>query len=315
MAWIRAFGAYLPARVVANAELAARYGWDPDWIARMTGIEERRYAADTESVADLGAAAARDCLANAGMSPSDLGLILVSSGSSERRFPGPASSIAHALGLQGVPAIDFPLASAGSLFALALADRLVPFHGNVLIVAAEKMSSIATREPADRNIAPLFGDGAGACLVTPSEGAFRIVDSVLHSDGAFASDLQLGLDAPLQMNGLTVILQAGRKIPAAISEVLERNHVAAPDIPVFIMHQANQNLIDRVARAIGVPSERFFSNIRRNGNTSSASMLIAAAEWWNSETSRSATGICFAGFGAGFHWGAVLATAGSGISR
>ena len=127
----------------------------------MTGIEERRYAADTESVADLGAAAARDCLANRRHAPSGLGLILVSSGSSERRFPGPASSVAHALGLQGVPAIDVPLASAGSLFALALADRLAPFHGNVLIVAAEKMSSVATRAPADRNIAPLFGDGAG----------------------------------------------------------------------------------------------------------------------------------------------------------
>ena len=314
MAFLRAFGAYLPARVVPNAELAARYGWDADWIARMTGIAERRYATDNESVVDLGAAAARDCLAKAGMSPSDLGLILVSSGSSERRFPGPASSVAHALGLQGVPAIDLPLASAGSLFALALADRLAPFHGNVLIVATEKMSSIATREP-DRNVAPLFGDGAGACLVSQSEGSFRIVDSVLHSDGAFAADLQLGFDAPLQMNGLTVILQAGRKIPAAISEVLERNHVAALDVPVFVMHQANQNLIDRVARAIGVPPERFFSNIRRYGNTSSASMLVAAAEWWNSEASRSATNVCFAGFGAGFHWGAVLATAASSISR
>ena len=207
-------------------------------------------------------------------------MILVSSGSSERRFPGPASTIAHALGIDGVPAIDLPIASAGSLFGMALAASLSAIHGNILVIASEKMSAIVSREPLERGVAPLFGDGAGACLIRPEDGPVKIVDSVLHSDGAFAEDLRLEFDAPLEMNGRSVILQASRKIPSAIGELLERNGRPASSVKVFLMHQANQNLMDRVARALQVDAARFYSNIRRYGNTSSASMLIAAAEWW-----------------------------------
>jgi 3-oxoacyl-[acyl-carrier-protein] synthase-3 len=198
------------------------------------------------------------------------------------------------------------MASAGSLFGLSLSSRLASFYGNVLVVAAEKMSTILLREPLERGVAALFGDGAGACIVSAQQGLARIVDSVLHSDGAFAEDLKLEYGAPLEMNGRSVILQASRKIPAAIAELLERNHVSAADVEVFLMHQANQNLIDRVAKALGVRPEKFYSNIRRYGNTSSASMLIAAAEWW-ARGDVASRPICFAAFGAGFHWGALLA--------
>jgi 3-oxoacyl-[acyl-carrier-protein] synthase III len=158
----------------------------------------------------------------------------------------------------------------------------------------------------ERGIAPLFGDGAGACLIG-SDGLARIIDSAMHSDGSFGDDLRLGFDSPLEMNGRSVILQASRKIPSAISELLERNHRAASEVKIFLMHQANQNLMDRVARALEVDASRFYSNIRRYGNTSSASMLIAAAEWWQKRGSNNHDLICFAAFGAGFHWGALLA--------
>ncbi len=239
----------------------------------------------------------------------DLGMILVSSGSSERRFPGPATAIAHALSVDGVPAIDLPIASAGSLFGMALAAALSATHGNVLVIASEKMSAIVSREPLERGVAPLFGDGAGACLIGPADGPVKIIDSVVHSDGAFAEDLRLEFDAPLEMNGRSVILQASRKIPAAIAEVLERNAKPASRVKIFLMHQANQNLMDRVARALEVDAARFYSNIRRYGNTSSASMLIAAAEWWRDPGPSPGDLICFAVFGAGFHWGALLAQA------
>ena len=114
-------------------------------------------------------------------------------------------------------------------------------------------------------------------------------------------------DGPLEMNGRAVILQASRKIPRAIGELLERHHIAAGDVEAFVMHQANQNLIDGVARALGVPAARFYSNIRRYGNTSAASMLIAAAEWSREAGFRAGVPVIFAGFGAGFHWGALLA--------
>ncbi len=307
MAAILGFGHYLPARIVTNAELAARLSCEPGWIFDVSGIEERRYAAPEEFVVSMGVAAAIDCLDRAGTKANEIGMLLVSSGSAERRFPGPASAIAHQLGIDGVPAIDLPIASAGGLFAMALAATLSAVHGTVLVVASEKMSSIASREPMERGVAPLFGDGAGACLVGPTNGPARIVDSAIHSDGTFAEDLRLEFDSPLSMNGRSVILQASRKIPAAIIELLERNRLAASSIEAFLMHQANQNLMDRVARALDVEAGRFYSNIRRYGNTSSASMLIAASEWWQDPGPSAGSLICFAAFGAGFHWGALLA--------
>jgi 3-oxoacyl-[acyl-carrier-protein] synthase-3 len=310
VAAIKAFGAYLPSRIVTNSELAARLDCEPNWILDVSGIEERRYAAPEESVASMGVAAARECLDHAGLKSTDVGMILVSSGSSERRFPGPASAIAHALNMDGIPSIDLPIASAGSLFGMAMAAPLSAMHGNVLVIASEKMSAIAMREPMERGVAPLFGDGAGACLIGPAmdpgAGSARIIDYILHSDGSFADDLRLDFDAPLAMNGRSVIMQASRKLPSAIGELLDKNGRTAQSVKVFLMHQANQNLMDRVARALNVEAARFYTNIRRYGNTSSASMLIAAAEWWRDPGPAPGDVICFASFGAGFHWGALL---------
>jgi 3-oxoacyl-[acyl-carrier-protein] synthase-3 len=304
------FGAYLPRRVITNADLACRLGIAADWIREMSGIEERRFAEDDESVADMGVAAANDCLDKAGIQADQLGMIIVASGSGDRRFPGPACTIAARLGLNQTPALDVPMASAGALFGMSIASRLTAAYGHILVIGAEKMSTLAMRDPLDKNIAILFGDGAGACLITSGRGPAKIVDSVLHTDGAFAEDLRLGYTGPFEMNGRSVITQAWRKIPAAISELLERNQKSAAEVEVFLMHQANQNLIDRVARSLHVPSKKFFSNIARYGNTSSASMLIAASEWFAQKNPAPGAAICFAVFGAGFHWGALLAEAG-----
>lgn len=307
MAFIQAFGAYVPSRIVSNAELAERLGCDPDWISQSSGIAERRYAAQDESVADLAVRAAQDCLARAGRPASDVQLIIVATGSEPRRFPGPASVVAHRLGLDGVPALDVPVASAGSLMGMILGNSLAATYPVVLIVAAEKMSSLVLREPLDKNTAILFGDGAGACLLDVERGAARIVDHALHSDGAFARSLALQADGTLFMDGRSVILHASRKLPRVIAEVLERNQLSAADVPLFLMHQANQNLMDAVARALHVPAGRFFSNIRNYGNTSSASLFIAASEWQAGGGFQSGVPVVFAVFGAGFHWGSLLA--------
>jgi 3-oxoacyl-[acyl-carrier-protein] synthase III len=296
MASLCNFGRYLPRRVLGNQELAARLGCEAGWILQVSGIEERRVAAPDESVADMAVAAARSCLT------AGIGMMIVSSASAEMRFPGPAAEVAQKLGLAGIPVLDLPIASAGSLFAVELAARLAPAYGDILVVASEKMASLS----ADKNVAILFGDGAGACLVSASRPGLEIVDSVLHSDGTWWDQLTLPWAGPIHMNGASVIRQATSKIPAAIGEVLAQNQATADSVRAFVMHQANQNLMDRVARAIQVPVERFYSNIRKYGNTSSASMLIAAAEWY--ECARLSAGdlICLAAFGAGFHWGALL---------
>ncbi len=303
---IVSFGRYLPASVLRNDELAARLEVDAAWIFGACGIAERRIAQPEETVADMAAEAGRDCLGRVSSQP---GLLLVTSGSSEKRFPGPAAEVASRLGFPGIPAIDIPLASAGSLFGVVLGAQLASQYGPVLVIASEKMSTAAMTEPPDKNIAILFGDGAGACLIHPNGPGLQIVDSVLHSDGAWANDLHLGWTGPIHMNGPTVIMQAARKIPTAIQELLKRNAVDPVALAHFVMHQANQNLIDRVARAVGVPAARFFSNIRKYGNTSSASLLIAASEWHEQTALNPGDRICLAAFGAGFHWGAALLTA------
>ena len=170
MAYLHAFGAYLPERVVSNAELAARLGCSVEWIEKSTGILERRWAGEQSSVAEMGAEAARTCLARtgvsrAGMEASQVGLLILACGSAPPGFPGPAAAVAASLGLGTTPALDLPMASAGSLFGLALAARLAESYGDILVVAAEKMSAVVQAHPLDPNTAILFGDGAGAALV------------------------------------------------------------------------------------------------------------------------------------------------------
>ena len=224
MASIRAFGRYLPERRVGNEEIAGRLKCSPHWIHEMSGIRERRFAGPEETVITMAAQAARDCLKRAGATAADVKMLIVSSASHPRRFPGPASSVAKELGVI-LPAIDLPVASAGSLFGLALASQLASSHGPILVVASERMSAPALAEPLDKNVAILFGDGAGACLVAPDDTGLKIADHVIYSDGSFADDLLLEDGAPIRMNGRTVILQASRKIPTAILEVLDRNHM------------------------------------------------------------------------------------------
>jgi len=287
--------------------MARLAGCDPEWILSVSGIRERRYAAAEEGVAELALRAAQDCLQRAGVEAAAVGMLLLASGSSERRFPGPAATVAQRLGLGTVPAIDLPMASVGALFGLALAAQLAPIYKLVLVVAAEKMSAVVAQPPLDPNIAVLFGDGAGACLVSHEDGLAEVLDAALYSDGTFSEDLRLEFQAPLAMNGRVVILQASRKIPSAVLALLERQAIVPSQVGGFIMHQANQNLIVRVARALGVPDEAFYVNIDRYGNTSSASLLIAAAEWVEARGFRPAEPVIMTAFGAGFHWGALLA--------
>ena len=301
-AYIHTFGAYLPQRVVPNAELAERVGKTSEWIESVSGILERRWAAPEETVADMGVAAAADCLRKAGVAANSLGMLIVASGSGSRGFPGPAAEVAARLGLDSTPAIDLPIASAGSLFGLALAMRLAATQGDILVVAAEKMSALIENDP---NTAILFGDGAGAALVSTRPGRLRLLDAVLHTDGQSREALAFDGTGPLRMNGLTVILQAARKIPASIEEVLARQNISPLQVAVFLMHQANLNLVTRVAKSLGVGPEKMFANVQRYGNTSSASMLIAASEW--AETNPEPGPVVFAAFGAGFHWGAIVA--------
>lgn len=305
MTAVLGFSAYLPERVVTHGELALQLGVEPDWILQACGIRERRYAAEGEGVVDLAERAARRALEAAGMAPADLGAILVGSGTPTRRFPGISASLQQRLDVSGALALDVHLASSGGLVALALAADLCGRYGPVLVVGAEKMSEVVQAHPA-KETTILFGDGAGACVVVPGEGPLHLCDVRAASDGAFADDLYLGLEGPLVMNGRAVIMQANRKLAAAVQELLQHNALGAADVDLFVFHQANLNLLRQVAKGLGIPESKVFVNLETRGNTSAASVLIAAAEAQAQGLARPGSRIVLAAFGAGFSHGAVL---------
>jgi 3-oxoacyl-[acyl-carrier-protein] synthase-3 len=306
MSFLKAFGRYLPERIVSNEELAPQLGVTPDWIVGACGIEQRCYAADSQTVADLGLAAAENCLANAGLDPREIGFLIVSSGSPNVFCPGPATEIAFRLGLGSTPAIDLPIASAGSIAALALADSLAPRFGNVLVVATEIMSRRIDRSPEGKDAAILFGDGAGAAVISPSNGFARIAAVALHSNGEKAQAIRV-TQGGFAMEGITVIRLASQLLPAVIQQVLDAASTPASSVAALLIHQANLKLLERVAKVLEIPRDRLFTNIDRYGNTSSASLLIAAAEW-HELNPQITSPIVFAAFGSGLTYGAILTT-------
>lgn len=306
MAHLAGFGHALPDRVVPSSELAALLGVTEEWIVAACGIRERRWLSGDESVASLAGRAARNALSSAGLAPERLGAIVVGTGSAPRAFPGISADLQRDLGAPGIPAFDVPLASVGGLFALALAVDLCPRTGPVLVAAAEEMSRVLQRAPLAKETAILFGDGAGACVVAPGSGALDVVDVRLASDGTFADALALAPTGSLVMDGRTVILQASRKLPAAIRSVLEPNGLSPADVDLFVLHQANLNLLKGVARSLGVGEEKLVLNLERFGNTSAASVLIALSEAAGQGRIRPGARVVVAAFGAGFSWGAAL---------
>ena len=305
MARVLAFGRRLPEQIVGNAPLAAEFGVEESWIESVSGIRERRRAAPDETVVDLAEGAARAALDAAGVAPSDVGAIVVGTGTPRRVFPGVSADLQARLACFG-PAFDVHLASSGGLCAFALGVDLCARYGPTLVVGAERMSEVLDRAPRVKETAILFGDGAGAALLAPGEGPMQVIDARLDGNGELASALALDFDAPLTMDGRTVIMQASRKLRAAVLDLLERNGLKPADVDLYLFHQANLVLLRQVAKTLGVPPERVFTNVERYGNTSAASLLIAASEAADAGLLRSGTHAALAAFGAGMTWGAAL---------
>ncbi len=308
MTHLAGFGAALPGTVVANAALAEEFQVPEEWILSVTGIRERRRAAGQETPASLAEAAARIALDASGLLPTQLGAIVVGSGSSPRQFPGISAELQRRLAAPGIPAFDVPLASSGSLVALALAADLAPRYGPVLVAGAEVMSRILDRPPRSKETSILFGDGAGAVVVAPGPGPVELTDVRFACDGALGDDLSLEPGAPLVMNGRTVILQASRKLPAAVRDLLGRAGLLPADIDLFVFHQANLVLLRQVAKSLAVDESRLFVNVDRYGNTSAASLLVALSEAAGQGLLRPGKRVVLGAFGAGFSWGAALLT-------
>jgi 3-oxoacyl-[acyl-carrier-protein] synthase-3 len=317
-------GRYLPERRVTNFDLAKMFNTSDEWVQKRTGIVERRFADEGVYCSDLALEASKEALKSAGMKAEDLDFIIFATLSPDHHFPGNGCYLQAKMGLTDIGAMDIRNQCSGFIYSLATADAFVRIgmYKRILVVGAEVHSSALSFTDEGRDVSVIFGDGAGAVIVGPSENPERgILSNHLHADGRFADILRLeiwdisrkpylthemldrGTIWP-KMQGKEVFRVAVGKIPELIEEALKPNGLRVEDVDLFIPHQANLRINQFAAAKLGVPEERFFSNIQRYGNTTAASLPIALSEALEEGLIKEGSVIMFVAFGAGFTWGA-----------
>ncbi|EFH10773.1 beta-ketoacyl-ACP synthase III [Pseudoroseomonas cervicalis] len=310
-ALIAGTGGYLPALVLDNDSLAARHGLDTSdaWIRERTGIRQRHLAAPGEKASDMGAAAARAALEQAGLDTSAVDGIIVATATPDAPFPSTAARVQALLGVSRGFAFDLAAACTGFVYALSVADAMIRAGQArcVLVIGAEVFSRIL--DWTDRGTCVLFGDGAGAVVLRAaeeSEAGRGVLSCHLHADGRHGDILQVegGL---LRMAGREVFRHAVSKLASVVDEALAANGLAKSDVAWLVPHQANQRIIDAMGRKLGLPPERVVVAVDRHANTSAASIPLALAE--ATRDGRIARGdlVLMEGIGGGLTWGAALA--------
>ncbi|MCF0235026.1 MAG: ketoacyl-ACP synthase III [Thermoguttaceae bacterium] len=313
-------GSYLPERVVTNDELAERLPQTSDeWIYTHTGIRERHIAAPDESASAMGIEAAKRAMEQAGVTPEDLGLIIVSTSTPDYApTPLTACVIQHKLGASNAAAFDLSAACCGFIYNLEIAKNFFSnpnFTRPILIVASEVMSRKVDWQ--DHKTCILFGDGAGAAVLVPENGPGEsgIYDSIMKADGAGGKHLTLeggcrasdSLHHPmahvLQMGGAQVYTFATKALQEIISALFERNNLKLDEVANIIHHQANSRIIAASAHRLEMPIEKFFINVDRIANTASASIPIALDEMNRAGELKRGDKLVLAGFGAGLTYG------------
>jgi 3-oxoacyl-[acyl-carrier-protein] synthase III len=305
-ATIVAIGTSLPATVVDNATVAERLGVTDEWIAKRTGIHSRRVAAPGERLADLAAGAGRDALERGGVDAAELDLVLVATSTSDELLPNAAPLVAHALGARHAGAVDVGAACTGFLSGLALGAAQIEAGraDSVLLIGAEVLSRIT--DPACRQTAPLFADGAGAALLGPSDRG-GIGPVTLSADGAGADLIVVDRDeALIRMKGHETFKHAVARMSQATRDALELAELGLEDIDLFVYHQANARILRAVAEQLGLPGERVVDCIGGYANTSAATLPLALAHARDQGRLCAGDRVLVAAFGAGFTWGAAV---------
>ncbi|MBO0737694.1 MAG: ketoacyl-ACP synthase III [Alphaproteobacteria bacterium] len=310
-------GAYLPERILTNRELAERLDTSDEWIRQRTGIGERRVAASGELTSDLAFRAAERALSTAGMSGSDLDLLVLATATPDNTFPATAAKVQARLGMTGGAAFDVQAVCAGFIFALAVADNALRLGQarSALVIGAETFSRILDWH--DRSTCVLFGDGAGALVlkaVSPTtRGGRYILSNHLHSDGRQydilyvdggpSSTCSSGL---LRMEGREVFRQAVQHLSDVVDEALRANELTGADIDWLVPHQANSRIIDSIGRRLGLPPEKIVMTIERHANTSAASIPLALELAVSDGRIKAGDLVLMEALGGGLSWGASL---------
>ena len=321
-----ALGTHVPDRVVTNQELSERMETSDAWIQERTGIRERRWVREGTGNSDLALAATRKALDQAGWQPKDIEAIVYASLSSDHMFPGDGCFLNAKLGIPGVPAIDIRNQCTGFIYGLSVADAWIRagMYRRVLLVGSEVHSTGLDVTTRGRDVAVIFGDGAGAALLEATDDPERgVLSCHLHADGRYARDLftdapgsiyhprvqaQQIEDATVypHMEGQKVFKHAIVKMPEVLNEALSRNGLAPQDLKVLIPHQANLRISQVVQRSLGLRDDQVFNNIQRYGNTTAASIPLALAEAVAERGVKRGDLVGLCAFGAGFTWASAL---------
>lgn len=324
---IAGLGTYVPEKVVTNYDLESMMETSHDWIVERSGIEERRWVVAGEQCnVDLAVPAAKNALQDAGLTVEDVDCIVYATLSPDYFFPGDGVLLGRELGIQGVPAYDIRQQCSGFVYGLELANSLVCSgqYKNVLLVGSETHSPALDKSTRGRTVTVLFGDGAGAAVITRSDDENRgIIATEMHSDGDGAEllsmlkpgfrtgefitekDLEEARQYP-NMDGQKVFKSAVRSMPAVIQSLLEKQGLTVDDIDMLIPHQANLRINEMVAKLLKIPAEKVHNNIQKYGNTTAATIPICMKEAYELGKIKPGDLVCAVAFGAGFTWGAAL---------
>ncbi len=310
---IKGTGSALPVRIVTNAELAAQVDTSDAWITERTGIKARHIAGEGETTATLGAQAAQAALDASGMTAADIDLIVVATCTPDQTFPATATKIQHMLGCNGGVAFDVAAVCSGFLYAFSVAESMIRAGSakNALVIGAETMTRLLDWE--DRGTCVLFGDGAGAVVLSAEMGERGVLATRLHADGQHNQLLYVdggpsttGTVGKLRMQGREVFRHAVTNLTNVLHEVLSEAHVDADAIDWVVPHQANRRIIDATAKKLGLAPERVILTVDQHANTSAASVPLALDLAVRDGRIKAGDLIVLEAMGGGFTWGASL---------
>jgi 3-oxoacyl-[acyl-carrier-protein] synthase III len=300
-------GRALGSRVVTNRDLELTLDTTDEWITTRTGIRERRFVGEGEDCATLAIQASKEALEHAGVDGDSVDLIVCATSTAPESMPSVACLVGEAIGTPGVGAMDLAAACAGFSYAASVADSMLESGAasRALLIGADAMSVIVDQQ--DRSTAVLFGDGAGAVILDPSENESGFVDHILGADGRMAPLGRAGHpgdEHKLYQNGREVFKFAARILPEMVEKLLSRNHISLDEVQYIIPHQANARIIQTAVRKMAVAEEKVVVNLDRYGNTSAASIPLSYPDIY--EQMEPGRYVITAGFGFGLTWAANL---------
>lgn len=302
------YGSYLPEKIMTNADFEKIMDTTDEWIVKRTGMKERHFAREDETVVDMGTIAAQRALDKSGLKIDDIDLIIVATTSSELDFPSVGVQIQGNLGAtNNSPAFDIRAACTGYIYALHCASAFLKsnMHKRIMVIGTEKMTRFINLE--DRSTAVLFGDGAGALIFEQSESSDTgIVDTIIMSDGAGFDMLHGTPDHQIKMNGPETYKNAVTLMPAAANAILEQANINADDVDWIITHQANARIIQSSAEKLGMPMDKVVMTVEKHANTSGASGVLALTDSLDNGKIKPGQLVLYPAFGSGLTWGAAL---------